>query len=168
MELNIKGRMIKKITLFCSILLINFCLGQEIKFNPRTGDVEMDGYLKLVNENAQKDLGAFTVNIVNTFGIVKSEVEKLLKKMLPGDVYMAAQVATTIGKPVTDVSNTYMKSKDKGWGAIAKEMGIKPGSPEFHKLKKSLKKNGAGNGKGAAGAREGKGNGKGKGKGKNK
>ena len=158
--------MIRKIALICSILLVSFCLAQEIRFNPGTGDVEMDGYLKSVNDKAQKDLGAFTANIVNTFGIVKSEVEKLLKNMLPGDVYMAAQVASTLGKPVTDVSGTYMKNKEKGWGAIAKEMGIKPGSPEFHKLKKSLKKNSAGNSKGGAAASEGKGNGKGKGKNK--
>lgn len=157
--------MIRKFTLICSLLLASFCLAQEIKFNPRTGDVEMDGYLKSVNDKAQKDLGAFTTNVVNTFGIVKAEVEKLLKKMVPGDVYMAAQVASMIGKPVTDVSDTYLKNKDKGWGAIAKEMGIKPGSPEFHKLKKSMKKNSPGN---SAAASEGKGNGKGKGKGKGK
>jgi hypothetical protein len=30
---------------------------------------------------------------------------------------------------------TYQASKGKGWGVIAKELGIKPGSPAFHALK---------------------------------
>jgi hypothetical protein len=30
----------------------------------------------------------------------------------------------------------YKQSKGKGWGVIAKELGIKPGSPEFHALKR--------------------------------
>lgn len=158
----------KKLMLFAAVLLMNFAFAQEIKFNPRTGDVEMDGFLKSVNEEAKKDLNAFTTNVVKTFGMIKADVDKLLKDMLPGDVYMAAQVATTIGKPVTEVSTAYMKNKDKGWGAIAKEMGIKPGSPEFHKLKKSMKKGGANTKAEATADGESKGKGKGKGKGKEK
>lgn len=161
----------KKLSLIIAVLLVNFVYAQEIKFNPRTGDVEMDGFLKSVNEEAKKDLNAFTSNIVKNFGIIKDDVNKLLKDMFPGDVYMAAQVAATIGKPVTEVSGAYAKNKDKGWGAIAKEMGIKPGSAEFHKLKKSMKKNG-GNTKGEHtsddSSNENKGKSKGKGKGKGK
>jgi hypothetical protein len=161
----------KKLTLLLAVLCLHLGMAQEIKFNPRTGDVEMDGFLKSVNDEAKKDLGAFTANVVKTFGMIKTDVDKLLKDMFPGDVYMAAQVAATIGKPVTDVSGAYLKNKDKGWGAIAKEMGIKPGSPEFHKLKKSMKKNGGGNTKGEHTVSDGggsKGNGKGNGKGKGK
>lgn len=31
--------------------------------------------------------------------------------------------------------NNFWKNKSKGWGLTAKEMGIKPGSPEFKALK---------------------------------
>lgn len=156
----------KKFFLLFAAVSMSFLQAQTISFNPRTGDVEMDGFLKDINTEAKKDISTFTNNVVTKFNLIKSDVEKLLKDMLPGDVYMAAQVASTIGKPVTEVSTAYNKNKEKGWGAIAKEMGIKPGSPEFHKLKKSMKKNKGGESKEEGG--NGNGNGKGKGKGKNK
>lgn len=159
----------KKIFLALAVLFAGMVQAQTINFNPRTGDVEMDAFLKSVNDEAKKDIGAFTTKVTNTFGIVKSDVDKLLKDMMPGDVYMAAQVASTINKPITDVSVAYNNNKGKGWGAIAKEMGIKPGSPEFHKLKQSMKKNGngpgGGEGKSEGGEGEGKGNGHGNGNG---
>ncbi len=158
----------KKAFLILAAFLCQLAYAQEIKFNPKTGDVEMDGFLKEVNNEALKDINTFTNNVSTKFNILKADVEKLLKDLAPGDVYMSAQVANVIGKPVTDVSASYVKNKEKGWGAIAKEMGIKPGSPEFHKLKKSMKKNGKGGDTKTEGSDDSKGSGKGKGKGNGK
>ena len=148
----------KKLAFIVLLAFTNLLWSQETAFTPNTGDTEMDGFLHQINNDAKKDAGAFTNMITNKFNIAKTDVEKLLKDMVPGDVYMAAQVASIVNKPVTQVSSTYLKNKGKGWGAIAKEMGIKPGSPEFHALKKSMKKPGGGND-------EGEGNGKGNGNG---
>lgn len=146
------------------IISFIFCLGslnaQTIAFNPRTGDVEMDGFLKDINTKATENVNEFIDNVSAKFNTAKDKVKELLKVMAPGDVYMTAQTAEIVKKPVDDVATAYNKSKDKGWGQIAKELGIKPGSPEFHALKKSMKgEKGNGNG-------NGKGNGKGKGKNK--
>lgn len=158
----------KKLLLILSVLGMNLLAAQTIKFEPKTGDIEMDGFLKDVNAEAQKDIEAFKTKVITKFNVAKADVDKLLKDMAPGDVYMTAQVSTTVGKPLTDVSAAYAKNKGKGWGAIAKEMGIKPGSPEFHKLKQSMKKNHGGEDKkeGEEGQGNGKGNGHGKGHGK--
>jgi hypothetical protein len=56
---------------------------------------------------------------------------------------MAAQMSISIGQPFETVVEKYRVNKSKGWGVIAKEMGIKPGSPEFHAMKKSMKSKGA-------------------------
>jgi hypothetical protein len=48
---------------------------------------------------------------------------------------MVFQLGRMSNKPPDTVLHTYQTSRDKGWGAIAKELGIKPGSPEFHALK---------------------------------
>ena len=37
--------------------------------------------------------------------------------------------------PLNRVLSVYRGNKKKGWGAIAKKLGIKPGSAEFHALK---------------------------------
>jgi len=39
------------------------------------------------------------------------------------------------GKPIDYVTEQYKENKGRGWGALAKSLGIKPGSPEFHALK---------------------------------
>lgn len=154
----------KKLTLLFFFVLTNLLWSQEITF--KTGDTEMDNLLHQVNNDAKKDVNAFTNMVVSKFNIAKTDVDKLLKDMIPGDVYMAAQVASTIGKPVTEVSSTYMKNKGKGWGEIAKEMGIKPGSPEFHALKKSMKNSGGGGTDEGGGKGNGGGHGNGHGHGK--
>lgn len=138
---------------------------QIVKFTATVGDLEMDNLLTDIHNQAIKDISAFHNNVVNTFNIVSSKVDGALKILAPGDVYMAAQLSVSINKPFDEVVKTYQANKSKGWGAIAKEMGIKPGSPEFHAMKKSMKeKHGKVNGNsGGAGNSKGKGNsGKGK------
>ena len=39
------------------------------------------------------------------------------------------------GQPTEDVVRKYKSGKGQGWGALAKSLGIKPGSKEFKALK---------------------------------
>ncbi|MGQ0828415.1 MAG: hypothetical protein ACT4ON_08470 [Bacteroidota bacterium] len=126
-------------------------------FAPTTGDVEIDGILKNINEKAKDNLEAFAKDVSTKFDVVKSKIEKAIKTMHPGDVFMSAQVASIIKKPFEEVTKTFEANKHKGWGTIAKDLGIKPGSAEFHEMKKVMKSHG-----------DSKGNGKGNGKGKEK
>jgi hypothetical protein len=79
--------------------------------------------------------------------------------MDPADVFMTLELGVLTGKPFEEIANVYKVKKDKGWGVIAKELGIKPGSPEFHQLKNKAKKN---KGKNKNDGHPGKGKGKGK------
>lgn len=120
----------------CFAVLVN---AQIVSFNPRTGDLDMDNVLKDINTKAQTDIKAFKDQVSTKFNLAKDKVESLLNVMAPGDVFMVAQTAEITHKPVETVADTYKKNKDKGWGAIAKELGIKPGSKEFHELKNKTK-----------------------------
>lgn len=133
---------------------------QIVKFTATVGDLEMDNLLTDIHNQALKDITAFHNNVVSSFNIVGSKVDAALKILAPGDLYMAAQLSVSIGKPFEEVVKTYSANKSKGWGAIAKEMGIKPGSPEFHAMKKSMKS------KGGKGGSKGSGNSGGAGKSK--
>jgi hypothetical protein len=62
--------------------------------------------------------------------------------------------------PADYVLDRYKSSRGKGWGVLAKSLGIKPGSKEFHALKSSHDL--------YDGEGKGKGKGKSKGKWKNK
>ncbi len=59
----------------------------------------------------------------------------LSQGLAPAEVYLAAGLASVSGKSIDLVVETYRKNKAKGWGAIAKDLGIKPGSKEFKALK---------------------------------
>jgi hypothetical protein len=53
----------------------------------------------------------------------------------PSDVYMCLRVGEVAEKPVDRVIEEYTRHRSQGWGVIAKNLGIKPGSDEFHALK---------------------------------
>lgn len=127
-------------------------------FIPKTGDAELDKTLTDINNEAIKDLNIFKDHVKNVLQLPIKKTEELLQVLSPGDIFMAAQTAVVTSKPVDDVVKAYEKNKDKGWGAIAKDLGIKPGSKEFHALKGKVKENkGKGKGKGDKGGKGPKG-----------
>ncbi len=135
----------------------------------KTGNAEFDSDLQSINAKAKLDIMGFKVDLNKTYDLPIQKIDELLKIMDPAEVVLANDVAQVSKKPLDDVVTAYKTNKEKGWGTIAKEMGIKPGSPEFHALKGKTKNKadkGKGKSKGPANA-AGKGN-NGNGKGKNK
>lgn len=131
----------------------------------KSGDVEIDASLKIVNTEANKDLNAFKSDLVKTFSVTMPKVELCFKAgMNAGDAYIAFELSNLSRRPIEEVIKSYKTNKTKGWGVIAKELGIKPGSDAFHKLKNDCK--GKSNGKGNSSKAKSYGNGNsGKGKG---
>jgi hypothetical protein len=107
-------------------------------YNANTGDNEFDNTLNDLNSVAHADLDNFMNQLSGTFGISKPWIENLLKRenIPPADVYMIARTASVTNQPIDTVKKNYMAYRDQGWGVIAKHLGIKPGSKEFHALKK--------------------------------
>ena len=140
--------------IFSLLSVISFSL---LMFSPVLASSDLDSFIKSINVQAQADLGAFKVRLSTQFGVPAPRVDAVMASVkTPGDAYMCFRVGQVASQPVEVVTKEYQKNKGKGWGAIAKNLGIKPGSKEFHDLKK-----GDFNGDDA-----GKGTGKGKGKGK--
>lgn len=155
--------------LIVSLLLSGVAFGQDF----RSGDSEIDANLKIVNTEANKDLPAFKLELSKTFALPLPKIDLCFSAgMTAGDAYFALELSNVARRPIEDVIISYKKNKGKGWGVIAKEMGIKPGSAEFHRLKGNCKNKGNSSknksSKGNAGNGNGKSNGKGKGNGKGK
>lgn len=53
------------------------------------------------------------------------------------DAYMVMRLGEMSGKDTDDVLEEYQANKGKGWGVLAKRLGIKQGSREFHNLKRA-------------------------------
>jgi hypothetical protein len=149
-----------------SIALVVASLSLDAQIRISTGDADLDKSLFELNTAAKNSIDAFKKDAIEKFNVATNVVENLLNihKMEPSDVIMSLEIAQIAQKPVDQVATVYDKNKSKGWGEIAKEMGIKPGSKEFHQLKDNAKgKSKSMKGNGNAKAPD-KGNGKGKGK----
>jgi hypothetical protein len=127
----------------------------------------LDSFLANLNVQAQVDLPGFSARISSQFGVPVPRVQAVLQSVQqPADAFMVFQLGQMSGKQPDRVLAVYEPNKKKGWGAIAKELGIKPGSAEFHALK-----NGDLHFTGQPGGSDGgpgQGKGKGHGKGHNK
>ena len=96
----------------------------------------LDTFLDNLNIRADADLGGFCASVSAQFGVPEARVRVVLNDVRhPGDAFMVFQLGQFSRQPTDRVMAVYRNQKDKGWGVIAKELGIKPGSSEFHALK---------------------------------
>jgi hypothetical protein len=108
------------------------------KYAPKTGDNDLDVVLSNLNVEAGVHVDAFVSELSISYTIPKVQIEDLVYNMrMPvGDVFLSVWLASSMKKPLSVVVNEYGAEKDKGWGVVAKNLGIKPGSDAFHSLKK--------------------------------
>ncbi|MBP1752668.1 MAG: putative rane protein [Geobacteraceae bacterium] len=126
----------------------------------------LDGFLADLNVQARSDMGGFAARVGTQFGVPYAQVQAVIGTVnAPADAFMVFQLGQMTHRPPDAVLGVYQANRGKGWGVIAKSIGIKPGSPEFHALKRG---DFVLSGKPGPGYGKGHGNGKGKGKGHNK
>lgn len=89
------------------------------------------------NIQAQADPTGFHARLATRFHIGDAQVSAVLSNFpKPADAYVALRLREMSGKPIDVVTEQYKTKKGQGWGALAKSLGIKPGSREFHALKR--------------------------------
>ncbi|MEE8546674.1 MAG: hypothetical protein V3S63_01080 [bacterium] len=85
---------------------------------------------------AEADPDGFRAQLSTRFNIGNAQVKVVLGNVdSPADAYMVFRLGEMSSKPVDFVLNKYKAEKNKGWGVLAKSLGIKPGSKEFKALK---------------------------------
>lgn len=97
---------------------------------------ELEVFVNSLNVEARADLGGFRADLAARFGVPGARVDVILRDVdNPADAYMCLRIGEIAHVSTEVVLREYHAHKDKGWGAIAKSLGIKPGSREFHALK---------------------------------
>ena len=106
-------------------------------FAPSTGDALFDDILYQVNALFGHEPRWYVDDIVRSTGAPRYYVEPLIiqKRYAPADVYMIAETARISGRSFASVQSEFDANRGQGWGVMAKRLGIKPGSAEFHSLK---------------------------------
>jgi hypothetical protein len=98
---------------------------------------DLSSFLKSVNVEAQADMKNFSIKLSAQFGVPVAKVDVILHSVsAPADAFMVLQLGQMANMQPEAVLRTYQRSRGKGWGELARELGIKPGSPEFHALKR--------------------------------
>ena len=94
------------------------------------------GWTRDFNIQAQADPSGFRARLATRFNLGDVQVKAVLSNFdSPADAYIMMRIGEMSGKPSSQIYRKYKQNKGKGWGALAKSLGIKPGSEEFHALK---------------------------------
>ncbi len=98
------------------------------------GDFE---WMREFNVRAEADLSGFRARLAARFKVEEARISAVLSQVAkPAEAYMVFRLGEMSGKPAEMVAEKYRAEKGKGWGELAKSLGIKPGSQEFHALKR--------------------------------
>jgi len=93
-------------------------------------------WLKDLSITAQADPSGFRAQLATRFQIGDAKISAVIGNVeRPADAYMVLRLGEIANLPPESVIEKYKSSKGQGWGALAKSLGIKPGSKEFHALK---------------------------------
>ncbi|MDH4231813.1 MAG: hypothetical protein OEW04_07255 [Nitrospirota bacterium] len=89
------------------------------------------------NIRAEADPSGFRARLAARFNIGGTQITAVLSNVeRPADAYMVLRLGEMSARPTDYVIEKYKTGKGKGWGALAQSLGIKPGSKEFHDLKR--------------------------------
>jgi len=95
------------------------------------------GWRSDLNVKAQGDLSDFRTRLAVRFNLGDVQIKAVLSNVeKPADAYIVLRLGEMSGHPIEHVMAEYRSNKGHGWGVLAKSLGIKPGSHEFHALKR--------------------------------
>ena len=92
----------------------------------------------MANLNLRSDSNpmGYRSGLSSRFGTPETQLSLILKSVgAPADAYMVLRLAELSGKHPEYVLKKYQAKKHQGWGVLAKDLGIKPGSSGFKALK---------------------------------
>jgi len=96
-------------------------------------------WLDNLDVKAQADSSGYRIRLASRFHVGDTQVSAVIGAVdKPSDAYMIFRLGELAHRPVTQVMEVYRTNRRQGWGAMAKRLGIKPGSREFHALKRGL------------------------------
>jgi hypothetical protein len=94
-------------------------------------------WLQDLNIRAEVDPSGFRAELATRFKIGNAEINTVISNVeKPSDAYMVFRLGEMSQQPTDYVIKKYRSGKGHGWGILAKSLGIKPGSKEFHALKR--------------------------------
>jgi hypothetical protein len=115
------------------ILLMSLIVLLLISSIGSAGDYD---WVRDFNIQAEADPSGLRARLEARFQVGDIKIKAVLGSVdKPADAYMLLRLGEMSNQPVDHVIKKYKAEKGKGWGTLAKSLGIKPGSKDFHALK---------------------------------
>jgi hypothetical protein len=132
---DFKDYTMQRIIFFYFLLVFLSATVAQAQYN--TGSDDLNSTLIKIDADAGINFGAFKADVSGRYNISENKLDYLHAKvgMSAGDIYMTVEIGKIAKVSIDHVVEVYQSNRGKGWGVIAKELGIKPGSSEFHALK---------------------------------
>lgn len=127
--------------LFALLGVMSSLAAQDFAYpwQPRSGDAWVDAQLADINRYGARWPNTFADELARYHGAPRSLVDELLQqRWAPGDIYLACALAAAAGRPCREVVMDWERQHAEGWGALAQRLGVAPGSPAFHRLKRDI------------------------------
>lgn len=94
------------------------------------------GWIEGLSIDAHANPDGFRATLATRFNLDGVRVNAVISNVgSEADAYVVLRMAEMSHRPVEYVEERYHRHHKKGWGAVAKDLGIKPGSRDFHALK---------------------------------
>ena len=119
---------------FQKSLLLGFIIFISFNVKVNAGDF---GWLEQLSVEARSDGSGFRTRLATRFNVGEAKVKMVISDTGYGaDAYMVMRLGEMSGHDVEYVAKRYKENKGKGWGVLARSLGIKPGSRAFKALKR--------------------------------
>ena len=97
----------------------------------------LEDFLSNLNVQARADMNGFSLRVASQFNVGDADVRAVISSVPdPADAFMVFHLSQITHRPPAEIIRIYRGRGHRGWGEMAQEMGIKPGSPEFQDLKR--------------------------------
>jgi hypothetical protein len=92
---------------------------------------------RALDAQASQNPVQFRLSLAERFKLSDQELDLVLKAVShPADAYVLLRLGELSRQPASRLVEQYQQDHAKGWGVLARHLGIKPGSAEFHALKR--------------------------------
>lgn len=97
---------------------------------------DLEVFLHDLNISARQDPGGFRAELAARFDVSGARLDLVLRSVNdPAEAAVVLWLGERCRQPPERVLRSYREHRRQGWGAIARSLGIKPGSADFHALK---------------------------------
>lgn len=121
----------------CLVFLGLFVQDAAFAQRAATGDRKLDSLLGKIDQKAAADPDGFIRELSLRHNVPEAEIRQARERhnLSYGDTYMATALSRISKRPIGVVAEEYKQNRGRGWGVMAMNLGIKPGSPEFKQMK---------------------------------